>query len=55
MKVLIVQLSDMHCESGDKYLSKRFRKAVNAIKTVGKVDKAILVFSGDLTNTAQRY
>lgn len=54
MKVLIVQLSDIHCESGDKYLTKRFRKAVNAIKTVGKVDKAIFVFSGDLTNKADK-
>jgi len=52
MKVLIVQLSDMHCEASDLNLTQRFEKAVMAINTLGKVDRAVIVFSGDLTNTA---
>ena len=54
LKILIVQLSDIHCESEDKRLTKRFSKAVKAIKTIGKIDKAVLVFSGDLTNKAEK-
>lgn len=51
MKLLFVQLSDMHCKASDKNLTQKLRKAVSAIKTLGKIDHAVLVFSGDLTDT----
>lgn len=50
MKILIVQLSDMHCKSSDSSMSLKIEKVVNAIKTLGKIDGALLIFSGDLTN-----
>lgn len=51
MKLLFVQLSDMHCKASDKNLTQKLEKAVSAIKTLGKIDHAVLVFSGDLTDT----
>lgn len=51
MKLLFVQLSDMHCKASDKNLTQKLEKAVSAIKTLGKIDQAVLVFSGDLTDT----
>lgn len=51
MKILIVQLSDMHCKSSDGSMSLKIEKVVSAIKTLGKIDGALLVFSGDLTNS----
>lgn len=57
MKLLFVQLSDMHCKSTDKELTQKLVKAVNAIKMLGKIDHAVLIFSGDLTdaNTENEY
>ena len=57
MKLLIVQLSDMHCKETDGKLTKKIEKAVNAIKTIGKVDRVVLVFSGDLVDgsTVEEY
>lgn len=52
MRLLFVQLSDMHCCSWNYSLTEKLYKAVKAINTLGKVDGAILVFSGDLSNTA---
>lgn len=52
MKLLFVQLSDMHCHSSDYSLTEKLNKAVRAIRTLGKVDGAVLIFSGDLTDTA---
>lgn len=51
MKVLFVQLSDMHCKTIDKSSTQKLEKAVAALKTLGKIDHAVLVFSGDLTDT----
>ena len=51
MKILLVQLSDMHCTSEDGRLTLKIEKAVDALKTIGKVDGALLVFSGDLAAT----
>lgn len=51
MKLLFVQLSDIHCKASDKNLTQKLEKAVSAIKTLGKIDHAVLVFSGDLTDT----
>jgi hypothetical protein len=52
MKLLFVQLSDMHCRSSDYPLTGKIFKAVSAIRTLGKVDGVVLVFSGDLSDTA---
>lgn len=42
----------MHCRVSDRSLTEKLDKAVSAIKTLGKVDGAVLIFSGDLTNEA---
>lgn len=52
MKLLFVQLSDMHCCSSDYSLTEKLDKAVAAIRALGKVDGVVLVFSGDLSNKA---
>ena len=54
MKLLIVQLSDMHCKKDDRNNTFKIEKAVQAICTLESVDSAMLVFSGDLANTAQK-
>lgn len=54
MKILILQLSDMHCNASDRTMSLKIEKTVSAIKTLGKVDGALLVFSGDLSNTGAK-
>lgn len=54
MKIMIVQLSDMHCKSSDGNMSLKIEKVVSAIKTLGKVDGALLIFSGDLTNSGSK-
>ena len=53
MKLIIVQLSDMHCGSYADSHTQKIEKAIAAIQVYGKMDKAVLVFSGDLTNAAQ--
>ena len=52
MKLLFIQLSDMHCCSSDHSLTDKLNKAVSAIRALGKVDGVVLVFSGDLSDTA---
>ena len=52
MKLLFVQLSDMHCHCSNYSITEKLNKAVSAISTLGKVDGAVLVFSGDLSDTA---
>ena len=52
MKLLFIQLSDMHCSSSAAEYKLKIDQAAAAIKTIGDFDKIILVFSGDLTNTA---
>lgn len=54
MKLLLIQLSDMHCKDSDINLTEKISRAIDALSTLGCVDKAVLVFSGDLTNTASR-
>ncbi len=54
MKILIVQLSDMHCKESDLDNTCKIEKAVTALCTLGKFDGAALVFSGDLANQAKR-
>ena len=52
MKLIIIQLSDMHCGPSADAHTIKIDKAVQAITSLGKFDRAIVVFSGDLTNTA---
>ncbi len=52
MKLLLVQLSDIHCQSSDHNLFTKIDKAVDALCSLTPVDDVILVFSGDLTNNA---
>ena len=51
MKILFLQISDMHCKAADAMCTLKIDKAVDAINTLPTVDKAVLVFSGDLTDT----
>ena len=52
MNILIIQLSDMHCQVTDQKLTKKIDKAVDVLSTFTSVDHAMLIFSGDLTDTA---
>lgn len=52
MKYLIIQLSDMHCKDNRNTL--KIEKAIAAVKTLGRFDGAVLVFSGDLTEEASK-
>ena len=54
MKLLFVQLSDMHCQVSNGEMVRKLEKAVTAINTLGKVDGTVLIFSGDLTNENTR-
>lgn len=54
MKLLFVQLSDMHCLKTDLNNTAKIEKAVTALSTLGKVDGAVLIFSGDLTDQAKK-
>lgn len=53
MKIFFVQLSDMHCHAKDHQFTTRIDKAVAAIKTLGKTNHVVLIFTGDLTDTAE--
>lgn len=57
MRIAIIQLSDMHCKAEDYNSTRKLEKAVLAIKKSTVIDKAVLVFSGDLvdTNSEQEY
>lgn len=52
MNILLIQLSDMHCKVTDQKLTQKIDKAVDVLSTFTPVDHAILIFSGDLTDTA---
>ena len=52
MKLLIIQLSDLHCTDSADLSSTKIQKAVDAILANGRFDKVIGVFSGDLTASA---
>ena len=54
MRVLIVQLSDMHCKAEASKYQTKLTKAVESIRTIQNVDSAVLVFSGDLVNAASK-
>lgn len=40
----------MHCTVSD-WMTTKIEKTISAIKTLGKIDQAVLVFSGDLTSS----
>lgn len=52
MKLLVVQLSDLHCSDHVETSLIKPQKAVDAILSNGRFDKAVVVFSGDLAATA---
>ena len=52
MRILIVQLSDIHCNKREPGSTAKIEGAVAALKTLGQFNGVILVCSGDLTNTA---
>ena len=54
MKILFVQISDMHCKVSDASCTFKVDRAVEAIKTLPTIDKAALIFSGDLVDTGSK-
>lgn len=54
MNILLIQLSDMHCQVTHQELTKKLDKAVDVLSTFTPVDHAMLIFSGDLTDTASK-
>ncbi|MBE5891593.1 MAG: metallophosphoesterase [Lachnospiraceae bacterium] len=48
MKLLIVHLSDLHIGSGKDSHSINLDKLVDAIQSVEKADKCVIIVSGDL-------
>ena len=54
MRLLIVQLSDMHCTDHDYKKILKIDQATTALKTLGDFDGALLVFCGDITDTASK-
>lgn len=53
MKLLFIQLSDMHCQATDFSLAQKIEKVAAALNTLSPIDEAFLIFSGDLTNSAE--
>ena len=49
MKLLILQLSDVHCTDENIEHNVRIDKIGSALRSIGNVDKVILCFSGDLS------
>lgn len=54
MKLLFVQLSDIHCTEADKGNTEKIEKATVALATLGKIDGTIFIFSGDLADKARK-
>lgn len=54
MRILIVQLSDMHCRDNTPNHSVKIPKIADALKTIGPFDGAAFLFTGDLTDTASK-
>lgn len=51
MKILFIQISDMHCKASDASCVFKVDRAIDAIKALPATDKAVLIFSGDLVDT----
>lgn len=54
MKILFVQISDMHCKGNDSNVNIKIDKVVTALREIGSFNKIVLIFSGDLTNRADK-
>ena len=52
MKILLIQLSDIHCGTSFNEYDYFITQAVNTITKTNSYDKIVLIFSGDLTNSA---
>ena len=52
MRLIIIQISDMHCKSSANQYTKKIRKAADALEKLGKFDGVLFVFNGDLVNSA---
>ena len=52
MRMLIIQLSDLHCKSSANKYSLKIDKAISAIQSLGHFDNVFLVISGDLVDSA---
>lgn len=52
MKILLIQLSDIHCCNSFNEYNYLITQAVNTITKTDSYDKIVLIFSGDLTNSA---
>lgn len=49
MKLLILQLSDVHCNDENIEHNDRIEKIGQALRTIDNIDKVVLCFSGDLS------
>lgn len=54
MRVLILQLSDIHCTDNSHKFQTKLNKAIESVGTIQDIDSVILVFSGDLVNTSSK-
>ena len=52
MKILLLQISDLHCKDGDNRFREKIDKTVSALRQLEKFDKILLIISGDLTDRA---
>lgn len=52
MKTLFLQISDMHCKISDGGQKKKIDNMVAALKSLGPIQNAALIFSGDLSDSA---
>lgn len=52
MKILFLQISDIHCKAGDQNLRQKILKIAPALKEIDHFDKIVFIFSGDLADKA---
>lgn len=57
MKILFLQISDMHCVESDNNNYVKMGAVTNATRSLGKIDGIVVIFSGDLAdrNTEKQY
>ncbi len=48
MKTAIIHISDFHIRENDHIISEKIDKMISALNVLGKIDKYIVIFSGDL-------
>lgn len=52
MKILFLQISDIHCKASDQNLRQKILKIAPALKEIDHFDKIVFIFSGDLADKA---